>query len=763
MGHVIGVGGARAPSAPRPFWRVAPAAAGAVLLAIIVADSTARASWVAGSTALPGLALVAALAGCLVAVMGVRTQRAIAFTALGAPAAAYYSVVTTHTSARRTGGELIEAWWHALLNGRPAADTSSLLFVLCILVWLLVVWLVWGVLRWRQPLIGVAPAGAALATNVLNFPDGQDAYVFWFLVITFALLLWSTYHSSLASAALHRMELSDGARWDFWERGAVAMAALVALGVLIPPLSGVDQTLKFENDLARSWGQFTHGAGSGPGGLPANSIGFSTDVPLSGSIKQTSGVVFSYSAAADAVGPHYFRGASASPRTNDWRFQPGPGLVEALASGRPLNYTEFYTGLQRTSYKMDMLRPPGAQPNLLFYPGQLASVNREVQVTQLVRPGSGGGFNRPFETIDQVTTTRPRGSYTVDVDQSTATVDELREAGSSYPDWVSAYRGLPSSYRTPEVRGQIHALAVQVTAGAGNTYDQATAIETYLRDNYSYTLDPGAPWPGQDPLEYFLFTNRAGYCQYFATAMADMLRTLGVPTRLVNGYGPGKYDARQNKDIVRESDAHTWPEVYFPGYGWIPFEPTPDGTYNPIPRGTGAAGSSETSGGAGTAPAPAAEPSSRPDRARATQAPGRGLGLPSLRTWTPVAAVLLLVLVLLYVAVSRYLRPETVAGVWRRATRLSQLAGVRRGMGETPIEFGDRVAGEFPEAAAAMRRLAFDFTVAAYAPRGLAEQRKPAVMASWAELRTMLLRRVASRLVPDRLAQSGQAGTASPV
>ena len=763
MGHVMGVGGARAPSTPRPFWRVAPAAAGAVLLAIIVAGSTARASWVAGSTALPGLALVAALAGCLVAVMGVRAQRAIAFTALAAPIAAYYSVATAHASAQRTGGELIGAWLRALLNGRPADDTSLLLFVLCILLWLLVIWLVWGVLRWRQPLIGVAPGGAALATNVLNFPDGQDAYVFWFLVITFALLLWSTYHSSLASAARHRMELSDGARWDFWERGAVAMAALVALGVLIPPLSSVDQTLRFENDLSRSWGQFTHGAGSGPGGIAANSIGFSTDVPLSGSIRQTSGVVFSYSAAGDAVGPAYFRGATASPGTRDWRFQPGPGLIEAVASGRPLNYTEFYTGLQRTSYKLTMLRPPGANPNLIFYPGQLASVNREVRATQLVRPQPGGAFSQPFETIDVVTATNPRGSYTVDVDQSTATVDELRGAGTSYPDWVSAYRALPSSYRTADVRGEIRALAQRVTAGAGNPYDQATAIETYLRGNYSYRLDPGVPWPGQDPLEYFLFTNKAGYCQYFATAMADMLRTLGVPTRLVNGYGPGRYDAKENKDVVRELDAHTWPEVYFPGYGWIPFEPTPDGTYNPIPRGIGGAGSSETSGGAGTAPAPAAEPSSRPTRARAAGAPGGGLGLPSLRTWTPVAAVLLLVLVLLYVAVSRYLRPETVAGVWRRATRLSQLAGVRPGLGETPIEFGDRVAGEFPEAAAGMRRLAFDFTVAAYAPRGLAEQRKPAVMASWAELRPLLLRRVASRLVPERLAQPGQAGTSSPV
>ena len=232
MGQVIGVGGVRAPAALPPFWRVAPAAGGAVLLAMIVADSTAQANWVAGSTVLPGLALVAALTACLLAVMGVRARRVMGLTALAAPLAAYYSAATAQVGARRTGGELIKAWSHAILSGRPADDSSFLLFVLCVLFWLLVVWLVWGVLRRRQPLIGVAPAGAALATNVLNFPDGQDAFVFWFLVVTFALLLWSTYHSSLASAALHRMELSEGARWDFWERGAIAMAALVVLGVL---------------------------------------------------------------------------------------------------------------------------------------------------------------------------------------------------------------------------------------------------------------------------------------------------------------------------------------------------------------------------------------------------------------------------------------------------------------------------------------------------------------------------------------------------
>jgi len=617
------------------------------------------------------------------------------------------------------------------------------------------------VLRRRQPLLGVAPAGAALSTNVLNFPNGQDPFVFWFLVVTFALLLWSTYQRSLASALQRRIWLAEGARWDFWERGAVAMAALVALGVLAPPLSGVDQTLNIENNLSRTWGQITHGSGSGPGGPQTTSVGLTTDAPLTGSLKLTHGVVFTYTAADSAVGPSYFRAFNLSPGGNEWRFGADGALALSTRVHGQIGYSETYVAEQRTSYEVTVLHPPAEGQHVILYPGQLASVNRDVQVLQYARPQLGA---RSLDTVDQVIGQNVRGTYTVQVDQSTATADDLRGAGSGYPPWIEQYVGLPSNYRTPDVRREIQDLAVQVTARAANPYDEAIAIETYLRENYSYNLDPGLPYqPGQDALEYFLFTNRAGTCPYFATAMADMLRSMGVPTRLVNGYGPGQYDQKHDQWVVRESDTHTWPEVYFANYGWITFEPTPDPNYPTIQRGGASGGSPDTSGAATVVPTPAAASTKRSDRNAASPATGRRLELPPLRTWTPVGAVLLLLGVLLYVAASRYLRPQSVAGVWSRAMRLTWLAGVRSEVGDTPIEFGDRVACEFPEAAAGMRQLAVDFAVAAYAPPGLAELRKPAVMAGWAALRPLLLRRVASRLVPERFAQARQASTASPV
>ena len=91
---------------------------------------------------------------------------------------------------------------------------------------------------------------------------------------------------------------------------------------------------------------------------------------------------------------------------------------------------------------------------------------------------------------------------------------------------------------------------------------------------YGYTLDLSSRAPA-DPLASFLFERRAGHCEYFATAMTVMLRALRIPARYVNGFLPGEYNDVGSDYIVRASDAHSWVEVYFPNYGWIPFDPTP--------------------------------------------------------------------------------------------------------------------------------------------------------------------------------------------
>jgi len=147
----------------------------------------------------------------------------------------------------------------------------------------------------------------------------------------------------------------------------------------------------------------------------------------------------------------------------------------------------------------------------------------------------------------------------------------LRAASIEYPDEIRK-----TYLQLPETDPRIPALALRVTAQASTAYDKAAAIELYLRTRYGYTLDLSGQ-PTAHPLAHFLFERRAGHCEYFAAAMTVMLRSLDIPARYVNGFLPGEYNELGEDFIVRASDAHSWVEVYFPEYGWIPFDPTPPG------------------------------------------------------------------------------------------------------------------------------------------------------------------------------------------
>jgi hypothetical protein len=131
----------------------------------------------------------------------------------------------------------------------------------------------------------------------------------------------------------------------------------------------------------------------------------------------------------------------------------------------------------------------------------------------------------------------------------------------------------------PGLDARIPELAKQTTARANNSYDKARAIENFLRSRFGYTLNLVGK-PGNDPLAHFLFVTRAGHCEYFASAMTILLRTLDIPAREVNGFLPGEYNDLAGDYIVRASDAHSWVEVYFPGSGWVTFDPTPPATEN---------------------------------------------------------------------------------------------------------------------------------------------------------------------------------------
>ena len=128
----------------------------------------------------------------------------------------------------------------------------------------------------------------------------------------------------------------------------------------------------------------------------------------------------------------------------------------------------------------------------------------------------------------------------------------------------------------PRVSQRTRDLARSLTQGLDNNYDRAVAIEEFLHNEFGYTLDlPRSA--RQATLEYFLFDRREGHCEYFSTAMVVLLRTLGIHAREVNGFLGGQWNDFGQYLAVTQNEAHSWVEVWFPGFGWVPFDPTPAG------------------------------------------------------------------------------------------------------------------------------------------------------------------------------------------
>lgn len=151
------------------------------------------------------------------------------------------------------------------------------------------------------------------------------------------------------------------------------------------------------------------------------------------------------------------------------------------------------------------------------------------------------------------------------------TVSRLRQAGEAYPKWVmERYLSLPENF--PQ---SVADLAEELTKDEETQYDKASAITSYLRNEIEYVNEiPEVP-EGEDLVEWFLFTHKAGFCNYYATSEVLMLRSLGIPARMVVGFAEGTEDEeKQNLYHVQMNDYHAWPEIYFSGIGWVQFEPT---------------------------------------------------------------------------------------------------------------------------------------------------------------------------------------------
>ncbi|MBC1585607.1 transglutaminase-like domain-containing protein [Listeria seeligeri] len=181
-------------------------------------------------------------------------------------------------------------------------------------------------------------------------------------------------------------------------------------------------------------------------------------------------------------------------------------------------------------------------------------------------------------TTEKITPTNTIKNYTIELKTPVYNIETMQKADfSTLPDsFVSKYTQTPS-----ELPKRVATLANKITKDADSIYDKTKAIESYLSASgeFTYSTDDAKETPnGADYVDQFLFETKIGYCDNFSTSMVVMLRTLGIPTRWAKGYTPGEgeKDAKGDKATytITNNNAHSWPEVFFPGTGWVPFEPT---------------------------------------------------------------------------------------------------------------------------------------------------------------------------------------------
>jgi transglutaminase-like putative cysteine protease len=300
------------------------------------------------------------------------------------------------------------------------------------------------------------------------------------------------------------------------------------------------------------------------GSGPAHFVGFSENVALGeiGELKQDDAVVMHVRIDDNQPTEDLrWRGVALDEFTGrGWRKSAESRRnTKNLVSERGFFQLGTTPGLHRLTTQTFFLEP--LESSVLFVAPRGIAIQGELPFVRIDGDGSLQSHRHEFERI----------IYKAISDRNEPSSDQLRRDRFPYPEEYERYRQLPST-----LDPRINALAreILIKANVSTRYDAAKAIEAELQSNYGYSLQMKAG--GADPLADFLFNVKTGHCEYFATAMAVMLRTRGVAARVVNGFLPGEYNETADAYTVRQSDAHSWVEVYFAETNsWVTFDPTP--------------------------------------------------------------------------------------------------------------------------------------------------------------------------------------------
>jgi hypothetical protein len=342
-------------------------------------------------------------------------------------------------------------------------------------------------------------------------------------------------------------------------------------------------------------------------------------------------------------------------------------------------------------------------------------------------------------------------TYEITSSISRAEPDDLRRAGSDYPIWaVGKYTQLPD-----EVPQRVRELAARITAGAETPYDKAKAVEEYLKATYTYNLSIDPPPFNADGVDFFLFEQREGYSEYFGSAMTVLLRTQGIPARLATGYTVGDKVASRDVYVVNDSHSHAWSEVYFPGYGWVPFEPTP-GAALPVAAPPAPQESPPVVGtGAGLSIFDCIEDDEFCDEDWLF-ATGSGVGMEEttlggqVTQYLPWALGFAGLVVLLgssgWFFWRRYLTPSGDPDTaFRRLAFLGSLSSVGPSPHQTPYQYLGRLAVTFPEQREPVSEIVNSYVRSQYGKKELTTEEREGLIRAWLRVRLPLLFHIFSR------------------
>lgn len=494
----------------------------------------------------------------------------------------------------------MRTWFSLALAGGTNSDDSIFLFFILALGFLLAYTSAWLVYRTRSPWLMLLANAVVLLINLSNIDAGYVVFLVIFLVAALLLLLRFNLFEASIRWKRQGLRCSDDLGWEFMQAGALISLAILVFSWLLPwgyTNTAASQIWSADNNpwvqAQNLWNRVLSVSG---GNIPQNHGNFTNQLTLGGSPNLTNTPVFHVKS---TDGTQYLMYSSYDQYDGVRNWINGP-LVLTPFKANTVSYDESLD-LKAVTQTVQVVNAPGEQYAYIFGASQIASTN---QAPQLVSNKADGQVVAWLRSNGKLTA---GNVYTVTSYVSEADVQTLRSVPmpGTAPALPPSFDGpLPPTYFDPNVLAtyiklpqglnpDIKRLARQITANATTMYDKVSALESYLRSNYIYDANIVAPPPGVEPASWFLFQSKRGFCNYFSSAMTLMARELGIPARVAVGYTNGKYNPKTAQWDINGTDAHSWTQVYFAGYGWINFEPS--ATFSSFARPIKSSGTSSSS------------------------------------------------------------------------------------------------------------------------------------------------------------------------